>query len=1015
MPLQPIVPTLSKRKPVSSRMPRFRRKALTAAILSVIAGDVLAAESQPVAPQPAVNQPAATKPVAAQRGAELIDEMVVYGRAIETGQLRAINDQLEAKAVATIISKELFGQVNDGNIATSMQRMPGLSADGNGGDEIPRYINIRGISAAYNSVQVDGARMPASGTGRGADYGNTGRGFALDDLPSDAIEKVEIVKQPTPDMDADGLGGAVNLVTKSALDYEQRVVSFNVGGNYNALRDDVFPNGAGTYIESFDFEGGQRLGVQLTASYYETNEGFDNRDIDYNPLITAAPVNDYLNLQAALDASGRTQTALGDDEERLQNVFYQEDTELNTFVIDRERFGFSGNFDLALDDRTSLFLKTLYNTEEQDTDDRRNHRIMDNDHNGSCNATFNPANPQACFLSRRIIPGNAPGPQVRLGSDPQRRSTIDFVTTETGRATLDANGVPRGQMRYVGNETETEIELFSLSFGGSHRFERATLSASGNVASTENQFDQLAASFLRRGFAYEYDQTNAFRGKNADYRILNNEFSYLDDVDPNEVVVNAARRDTIRPNIFEVREGDASEDRMQFKVDYEHELPEMEFVSGTWKVGVKYQNMERSYDYDEVQYNLAAPGTPGYTLVPWADLVRQNEYKQVDDYDMPFSPNPSALLAFVNNPANATNGTFVNNLAGAFDDGLQEDYDYEEEVYAAYGMVSVEAGPFELIAGARWEYTDQSVDRVQFDFDENGLQETDVSNVTDERDYSVLLPSAILKWKITDELVMRFAVSETFARPQLLDLINTRRVNEQGNPVEIETGNFDLPPLRADNIDLVLEYYTEDGLWSAGLFRKDLRGFSFPALEILDNVAEFDGRDLVITTPLATGTARNQGIELSVFQRMSMLPAPWNGIFVNANYTYTDSQAEYPGRESEELPTQGSSRHLAFASLGYEWRGLSMEIQYRYRSAFIEGLAFVDAQGLNSFVEDDVFGDTQTFNALFSYQVLDNVTVYVNGTNIFNEQNASRQGYKRYPEDVYYNERRIQFGVKGQF
>ena len=228
-----------------------------------------------------------------------------------------------------------------------------------------------------------------------------------------------------------------------------------------------------------------------------------------------------------------------------------------------------------------------------------------------------------------------------------------------------------------------------------------------------------------------------------------------------------------------------------------------------------------------------------------------------------------------------------------------------------------------------------------------------------------------------------------------------------------EEGNFRLPPLESDNLDLVLEYYTESGLWSIGYFRKDMTGFSFPAQVIIENAPEFDGRQLAITTPLATGRARNEGIELSVFERLDFLPAPFDGLFVNANYTYTDSEAEYPNRETEDLPTRGASRHLFFGSLGYETDRFSGEIQYRYRSPYIEGLAFVDAQGANNFTEDDLFGETGTWGFNLSYQVLDNLEVFVNGTNIFNEQNASRQGYSRYPEDVYYNERRFAVGIKG--
>lgn len=977
----------------------FQPAALALAIGALSAGQVHAAEED----------------AAVQRGAELIDEVVVYGRIIETGQLRAIQDQRDAQAIETIISKELFGQVNDGNIATAMQRMPGLSADGNGGDEIPRYINIRGVSAAYNAVQVDGARMPASGTGRGANYGNTGRGFALDDLPADAIEKIEIIKAPTPDMDGDGLGGAVNLVTKSALDYDGRVMTYNVGGNYNALRDESFPNGTGTFIDTFEFGGGQRLGVQITASYYETNEGFDNRDKDYFPLVTDAPINDYLNLAQQLDEFGEARTALGYTERPVENMFYHEDTEMNTFVIERERIGFSGNFDLELNERTSLYLKTIYNTEDQFSDDRRNHRIMDNDHNDSCGETFDPDNPQPCFLSRRIVDGDTPGPLVRLGSDPIRRSTIDFVTPLRGRTTLDADGNPRGRMGYEGATREEDIELFSVGFGGKYRFDRATLDISANVAQSSKQFIELDSEFRRNGFVYEYDQTDSFRATPEDYRIINNDFSYLPNVDPNEVVVDPSRIDTIFSGFTQDERGDMTEDRWQFEVDYERELPEMDIATGTWKTGFQFQRMEREYDYNEIQYDLARPGDDAYTLVPWADLVRANPYGSVDSYPMPFAPDPAAWLAFAQDPANQASGAVEIDVDGAFDDSLQEDYSFEQDILAGYLMGTFQAGPVELITGVRWEYTDMSVDRFQFDFDEDGLQETDTRRVGDDRDYSVLLPAAILKWAIRDNLVLRFATTNTFARPQLLDIINTRRVNELDDPVEIDTGNFDLPPIESDNLDLVLEYYTEDGLWSAGLFRKDMDGFSFPAQRFLFNVPEFDNRDVAISEPQATGEARNQGLELSVFQRLGMLPAPFDGLFVNANYTYTDSDATYPGREDEGLPTQGASRHLAFASLGFEKFGLSAEVQYRYRSAFIEGLAFIDAQGVNSFVEDDIFGDTEVFNALVSYQLLDNVNVYVNGTNIFNEQNASRQGYARYPEDVYYNERRIQFGIKGQF
>ena len=957
----------------------------------------------------------------ADTGSADLEEVVVYGQVIERGQARAINDQRASQAIETVISKDLFGQVNDGNIANAMQRMPGLSADSNGGDEIPRYINIRGVSASLNSVQVDGARLPTSGTGRGNAYGNTGRGFALDDLPADAIEKIEIIKAPTPDMDGDGLGGTVNLVTKSALDYGERRFEYKVGGNYNDLREDTFGSAAGTYMDTFEFGAGRQLGVSLTASYYETQEGFDNRDVDYNPLRPGDAINSGLGLADTLQQIGPVEVALQNREDVTPAaVFFVEDTEFNTNVIDRERIGFSGNFNLQWSDRTSFALKTIYNTEDQFVDDLRYHKIMDNDHGDNCRETFDPANPQSCFLSRRIIDGPAPGDPVRLGSDPQFRSTIASVSADStglqsGRTTLDADGNPRGEVQYDGQTNQIDIDLWSIGFSGDHQFDRAKLSASINVSRTEKTDLELDGDFAREGFAFAYDDLNQFESVDSDYPVINNEFSYIPNADPFEMVVDESRPDTIAPDFFQEEFVDSSEDRLSIKVDYEQQLPQMEFVTGSWKVGVKYASMEKETDYDETQYEFAEPGDAGYLLVPWTDLVKENPFGPVDRQRMPFTLDVAAANAFVNDPANAGNGSFEIDEPGSLEDSLEQDFAYEEDIWAAYAMASFETGPIEFIAGLRWEYTDTTVERNIFVLDDDGFDRGDVSLTEDDRDYHQLLPALHLKWEVRKDLLLRFASTKTYARPSVLDLVNTRKVEEEDDPVEIDEGNFDLPPLESENIDLVLEYYPPEGLWSVGLFRKDMENFSFPSTTIIENVPEFGGKQVQIKTPLAASEARNQGLELSVFQRLYFLPGALNGFFVNANYTWTDSDAEIPGRENESLPTRGASEELIFASLGYEARGFSAEVQYRSRSPFIEGLAFVDAQGANDFNEDDIFGENATWNVNFSYQMSDELTFYLNGTNITTSRNASRQGFTFYPEDVYYNERRIAFGIKGVF
>ncbi len=72
-----------------------------------------------------------------------------------------------------------------------------------------RYVLIRGTEARLNSMLIDGERIPAP-------EGDL-RQVALDSVPADQLQQIEVSKALTSDMDADAIGGAVNLVTKQAV------------------------------------------------------------------------------------------------------------------------------------------------------------------------------------------------------------------------------------------------------------------------------------------------------------------------------------------------------------------------------------------------------------------------------------------------------------------------------------------------------------------------------------------------------------------------------------------------------------------------------------------------------------------------------------------------------------------------------------------------------------------------------------------------------------------------------
>ncbi|MES2692090.1 MAG: hypothetical protein V4773_01365, partial [Verrucomicrobiota bacterium] len=85
------------------------------------------------------------------------------------------------------------------------------------------------------------------------------------------IKEVEVTKAPTPDQPADSIGGSTNLVTKSALDFKESVLTYRVGVNYNTFREDLqnfTPNAALTYLTRIGRE--RDIGMALSLSYTDT-------------------------------------------------------------------------------------------------------------------------------------------------------------------------------------------------------------------------------------------------------------------------------------------------------------------------------------------------------------------------------------------------------------------------------------------------------------------------------------------------------------------------------------------------------------------------------------------------------------------------------------------------------------------------------------------------------------------------------------------------------------------------
>ncbi len=191
-----------------------------------------------------------------------IDEVVVMGDQSRS-QAKALNTQRTNDRVTNVISSDQIGRFPDSNIGDALKRVPGIAMQGDQGEA--RNIVIRGMAPQLNSVTLNGSRIPS------AEGDN--RNVQMDLFPADMIQTVEVSKTLTADMDADAIGGSVNLITRAAP--IGRRISLTALGGYNPIRERGTWGGSLVYADRFFKD---KLGVVVSGSYLNKDYGSDNAE-----------------------------------------------------------------------------------------------------------------------------------------------------------------------------------------------------------------------------------------------------------------------------------------------------------------------------------------------------------------------------------------------------------------------------------------------------------------------------------------------------------------------------------------------------------------------------------------------------------------------------------------------------------------------------------------------------------------------------------------------------------------
>lgn len=604
-------------------------------------------------------------------------DVTAYG---VSGQAKALNTQRINMNITNVVSTDQIGKFPDANIGDAMKRIPGITMQVDQGEA--RNIIIRGLSPQLNSVTLNGSRIPS------AEGDN--RNVQMDLIPSDMIQTIEVSKAVTPDMDADALGGSVNLITRTSPQGFR--LSATAGSGINFITDKPIYNGS--FLVG-NRSGNGKFGWMLSASYNNNDFGSDNIEAEWT---------DEFEFNTGLEDE--------DGEPILEEVAvdpYTNVTEQRTYLVQRIRRSFSANMDYKFDPNNIVYLKTMYNWRE----DRENRYVLEYE--------------------------TLDGEDIGAGDFTITNGVPTRFPAEIKRET---KGGPDNRRNKNARLEDQRMQNYSL--GGDHLF-----------------------GSLKMDWMTSYAKASEER-LNERYAVFATEYSVINDVTTPryplffaENVADASNLSNFEYDEITNENQYTDEEDVNFFMNFELPADFFGKGGGNIKFGARgrFKNKFRDNDFSEIDLEGTFP-----TL---AD-VPVNDYSDPDflaggQYMAGMFPDELWLGRL-----DLSEGELVQ------DEFLAGNYDVSENVFAGYAMFDQKfSEKLSLLAGLRIESTRVSSQGNLVVFDEAGDFDPDATDITeDESSYTNILPGVHFKYDASQNTILRFAWTNTLARPNYVDLVS---------------------------------------------------------------------------------------------------------------------------------------------------------------------------------------------------------------------------------------------------
>ncbi len=248
-----------------------------------------------------------------QSGLNSMKEVLIVGDRLK-GQAKALSQQKNNLNVSNIVSADQIGRFPDANIGDAIRRVPGITMQNDQGEA--RNIIIRGMGPELNAVNFNGERIPS------AEGDN--RRVQMDLIPADMIQTVEVNKTLTAEMDADAIGGSVNLISRAPSNGLR--LSGTLAGGYNTIRNGFI--GTGNFIVG-NRSKNKKFGYLLNGSINSNTYGSDNVEAEWER-----------------DANGK---------------LYVGDHDIRKYDVKRVRRSVSATLDFKLSPTSTIYVVGSYN------------------------------------------------------------------------------------------------------------------------------------------------------------------------------------------------------------------------------------------------------------------------------------------------------------------------------------------------------------------------------------------------------------------------------------------------------------------------------------------------------------------------------------------------------------------------------------------------------------------------------------------------------------------------------